>query len=437
MKKLEGRAVLCLILAAILVIGTGFFTVRLALHGGEWASFYANQHVFTEGVLAVGTVYDRNGTVLLENDEEGPHYHEDAAVRRSNLHVTGDKGSNIVTGANVAFRSRMIGYNFVTGTKGLLFGSGREVTLTVDAEANRVAYEALAGRDGLVCVYNWRTGEIVTLVSAPSFDPENESEAGNAKSGAYINKAISATFTPGSVFKLVTTAAAIENITDLNRWTFQCTGSYEIEGDTVTCSQSHGTVDIYGALANSCNCAFAELTLQLGSDVMEEYVEKLGLTDSYDINGIGSAEGSFIFDAANYNLAWAGIGQYEDQLNPLSMMVYMGAIAGGGETKSPILLDGSHASSVSLLDSSTAVMMQELMRNNVVENYGDENFPGLDLHGKTGTAEVGEGRSPHSWFCGYSGDYAFAVCVEHGGSGIGAAAPVANQILQYLVNGEN
>ena len=436
MRKLEGRAVLCLILAAILVLGVAFFTVRLGLHGGEWASFYANQHVFSEGVLAVGSVYDRNGILLLKNDKEGPHYNEDAEIRRANLHVTGDKGVNISTGANAAFRSKIIGYNFVTGTKGLLFGSGRQITLTVDAEANRAAYNALKGRNGLVCVYNWKTGEILTLVSSPSVDPENESETENAPSGTYINKAISATFTPGSVFKLVTTAAAIENIEDLNSWTFECTGSYEIEGDKVTCSQRHGKVDIYSALAKSCNCAYAELILNLGSGVMEEYTDKLGLTDSYDINGIQSAKGSFIFDAAAYNMAWAGIGQYEDQLNPLSMTVYMGAIAGGGETKTPVLLEGSHASSISLLSSSTAAVLAEMMRNNVTENYGEDRFPGLDVHGKTGTAEVGEGRAPHSWFCGFSGDYAFTVCVENGGSGIGAAASVANETLQYLKNSE-
>lgn len=436
MKKLEGRAVLCLILAAVLVLGTGFFTVRLAVKGGEWASFYANQHVFTEGVLAVGSLYDRNGLLLLENDEDGPHYNEDAAIRKANLHLTGDKGGNIATGANVAFRSKIIGYNFVTGTKGLLFGSGRQITLTVDAKANRAACEALNGRNGLVCVYDWKSGEIIALVSSPTFDPQEEPRAEQAEPGTYINKAISATFTPGSIFKLVTTAAAIENINDLNSWTFECTGSYEIEGDKVTCSQSHGKVDIYGALAKSCNCAYAALTLSLGSEVMEEYVDKLGLTSSYDINGIQSAKGSFVFDAASYNMAWAGIGQYEDQLNPLSMMVYMGAIAGGGETRSPVLLEGSHASSVSLLDSSTAAMLKEMMRNNVVENYGKDRFPGLDVHGKTGTAEVGTGRTPHSWFCGFSGDYAFVVCVENGGSGVGAAASVANDTLQYLTADE-
>lgn len=436
MKKLEGRAILCLILAAFLVLGSCVFVVRLALEGGQWASFYANQHVFHDGVLSVGAVYDRNGTLLLKNDKKGQHYNEEKAIRVSTVHVTGDKGSNIATGANVAYRSKMIGYNFVTGTKGLLFGSGRKTTLSIDANLNKVAYEALAGRDGFVSIYDWTTGEILCMVSSPAFDPEDEDAAANAKSGAYINKAMSATFTPGSIFKLVTTAAAIENIEDLDHWTYTCTGTYEVEGDKVTCSQQHGKVDIYSALAKSCNCAYASLTIQLGSQTMESYVEKLGLTESYDVNGIHSAKGEFLFDAAKVNLAWAGIGQYEDRLNPLSMMVYMGAIAGGGTAKTPVLIKDSHSANVTLLSEDTASQLKDMMRNNVKENYGDSNFPGLKLRAKTGTAEVGKGRTPHSWFCGFTGDYAFIVCVENGGSGIGNAAPVANKTLQALVNGE-
>lgn len=432
MKKLERRAILCLLLAAVLTLGVCLFTVRLGIEGGDWASYYANAHVFSEGRLAVGSVYDRNGVLLLKNDEGGQHYHEDSRLRRANLHVTGDKQYNIATGANAAFRSKMIGYNFVTGTKGIFLGAGRKVTLTVDSALNRTADEALAGRDGLVCVYNWKTGEIVCMVSGPSLDPENEQETANAKSGTYINKALSATLTPGSIFKLVTTAAAIENVRALDDWTYTCTGREEINGEYVTCTKAHGKQDIYSALAHSCNCAYGNLTLMLGKAAMEDCVKQLRLTDAYAVNGIMTAAGSFAFDGAALNLAWAGIGQDKDKINPLSMLVYMGAIAGGGSAQSPIVLKNSHSRNVELLPEETADKIKSMMRNNVKTEYGDGNFPGLHLYAKTGTAEVGEGKAPHGWFCGFSGDYAFIVCVEHGGAGISAAAPVANQVLQAL-----
>ena len=436
MKKLEGRAVLCLTLAAVLVLGLGIFVFRLETNGSRWASFYANKHIYTNGQLAVGAVYDRDGTLLLNNTKDGAQYSDDPEIRKSTLHVVGDKGYNIATAANNAFRSRMVGYNFVTGTNPILTGASRKVKLTIDADANVEAYRALAGRNGFVGVYNWKTGEIICMVSTPTIDPAVQVDSSSVKSGTYINKVLSATFTPGSTFKLVTTAAAIENKEDLDKWTFRCTGSHVIDGEKITCPKVHGTMDIYGALANSCNCAYAELAVELGGDIMAEYTEKLGLTSSYDIDGIRAAAGSFNFDTYNINLGWAGIGQFEDQVNPLSMMLYMGAVAGDGKAAEPCLIKGSRAGSVSLLSSDTAGQIRSMMRSNVKSNYGDSNYPGLKLHAKSGTAEVGNGKAPHSWFCGFSGDYAFVVCVENGGYGAQVAGPVANRVLQQIRSAE-
>ena len=137
---------------------------------------------------------------------------------------------------------------------------------------------------------------------------------------------------------LQATAAAIENKADLDTWSYQCTGSLTVGADKITCPKVHGTMDIYGALANSCNCAYATLAMELGGDVLAEYADSLQLTKSYDIDGIKAAAGTFNFDSADVNIGWAGIGQFEDQLNPLSMMVYMGAIAGEGRAALPVLL---------------------------------------------------------------------------------------------------
>lgn len=448
MKKLEGRAILCLTLAAALILGLVYFIFRLETNGSQWASFYANKHIYTNGQLAVGAVYDRDGTVLVKNSKEGSKYNDDPEIRRATLHVTGDKGFNIVTAANNAFRGKMVGYNFVTGTNPILTGSSRKVNLTIDADANVEAYRALAGRNGFVSVYNWKTGEIVCLVSMPTLDPAQEVNKDSVPTGTYINKALSSKFTPGSTFKLVTTAAALENIDDINTRTFTCTGSTLIDGEKITCPKAHGTMDIYGALSNSCNCAYASLAVELGGDIMAEYTEKLGLTSSYDVDGIKTAAGSFNFDTYNINIGWAGIGQFEDEVNPLSMMVYMGAIAGDGKAAEPCLIkstgksllpgsdSSARAGTVSLLSSETAKQIKDMMRNNVKSNYGDSNYPGLELHAKSGTAEVGSGKAPHSWFCGFSGDYAFVVCVENGGYGAYVAGPVANRVLQQIQRAE-
>ena len=453
MKKLEKRALLCLALVAALVAGLIFFVAKLEINGSNWATFYANTHIYTNGKLSVGTVYDRNGKQLLKNTSNGTKYNSDELIRRANLHATGDPGGNIATGANVAFRSKMVGYSFVTGTNGLIKSGGSKVYLTVDSKVSRSAYEALSGRNGLVGVYNYKTGEMICMVSTPTYDPgeKGENTLSDPLPGTYMNKLISATITPGSIFKLVTTAAAIENLNGLDTWSYKCTGSLTLGSDKITCPKVHGTMDIYGALANSCNCAYATLAMQLGGDVIAEYADSLGLTKAYDIDGIKSAAGTFNFDSAQVNVGWAGIGQFEDQVNPLSMMVYLGAIANDGKAALPTLLrdeslikkgakligkeaGSASAGSVRLLKSETAKELSDMMRNNVKITYGDANYPNLSLHAKSGTAEVGSGKAPHSWFCGFAGDYAFIVCVENGGYGSSVAGPVANKVLQYMKN---
>ena len=442
MKKLEGRAFLCLTLAMMLVIGLCIFVYKLAVNGDDWASFYANQHVYDGGKLTTGAVYDRTGLRLMKNDEQGSHYIDDKELRKAVFHVVGDKGLNVKTGANYAFRKELVGYSFITGTNDTLMEKNRRVTLTIDSEVNRTAYKALAGRNGFVSVYNWKTGDIVCMVSGPSADPADSGDS-NPETGTYINKVLSAAYAPGSTFKLVTTAAAIEEMEGLNEWSFNCTGAHEIGGEKITCPAAHGKMDFYDALAKSCNCAYADITVELGGKVMDRYVDKLGLTSSYDIDGIKTASGSFNFDTYDINLGWAGIGQFEDQVNPLSMMVYMGAIAGEGSAAKPRLtIDRSFLGkekesvrAIKLLSEGTARQLKDMMRNNVFTTYGEENYKGLELHAKSGTAETARGKTPDSWFCGFSGDYAFVVCIEEGGYGAVTAGPAAASVLRKINEG--
>jgi len=95
-------------------------------------------------------------------------------------------------------------------------------------------------------------------------------------------------------------------------------------------------------------------------------------------------------------------------------------------------LMGNDSGKVDLLDAGIAMQLDDMMRNNVVSNYGDGNYPGLELRAKSGTAEGVPGEYPDAWFCGYSGDYAFIVCVENGGYGSAVAGPIANRVLQAI-----
>lgn len=180
------------------------------------------------------------------------------------------------------------------------------------------------------------------MVSTPTFDPENPPEIQDGDSryeGVYLNRFLSATYTPGSVFKLVTTMAAIETLNDYESRTYTCTGSTEIGGQTITCPSAHGDMDIYGALANSCNCFYAQLAVEMGGKTMWQYAKKAGLLDSLSVSGISTAAGSFTAAAeGSADLGWSGVGQYNDLVNPCAMMTLCGTIANRGTQVPPRLL---------------------------------------------------------------------------------------------------
>lgn len=446
MKKIEKRAIMCLLLAFVLLTGVGIFSYRYVAHGDDWASYEGNRDVYNEGDLSKGKLYDTNGTLLMQNTPDGMIFNDDASVRTALMHITGDKDNNISTGANRAFTDELIGYNLINGVYSLN-NAGKDVSLTLDANICATAYEALAGRSGTVGVYNYKTGEILCMVSSPTYDPVDPPS--EPEDGVYINRFTSATFVPGSIFKLVTAAAAIENLDDAYTWEIDCTGSVSYGGEyAVTDVSAHGTVDLEKALEVSCNCYFGQLAEKLGPDLLEKYTEKAGLMTSYDIDGIKTTEGTFDFPDSGMNLAWTGIGQWEDMINPCSMMVYMGAIANGGEATHPNIvkpttfmgkqIDKITTKTTNMIDSTTAASLTEMMANNVVSHYGSENFPGLSLCAKSGTAEVGDYKEPHAWFAGFLNDdsnpYAFIVLVENSGYGADAAGAVANTVMQAVVN---
>lgn len=441
---------MCLLLAGVLIAGLAVFCFRYVTDGDDWATHTANKQIYNDsGKLEVGSLYDANGVLLMTNTGGEMTFSSDYGLRKALVHVTGDRNNNVATGANVVYADKLAGYNLLTGTY-TLKGQGRNVNLNLDADVCETAAAALGSRSGTVGVYNYETGEIICLVSSPNYDPmKPPAVSADDTSGLYINRFFSASFSPGSIFKLVTAAASIENKNDYATWTYTCDGSEEYGPDKVTCQSAHGTVNLQQALSDSCNCYFGKLTEELGAKTMYKYVEKTGLTESRNVDGVNTAAGSFEFPESGINLAWAGIGQYNDLVNPCTMMMYMGAIANGGQAAQPQLIrDVDFAiglpagfrlkkREISMIEENTADILKTLMHYNVEDNYGTGNFPGLAICAKSGTAEVGKGISPNAWFAGFLDDeehpYAFIVLVEKGGSGSSVAGSVANKVLQKVV----
>lgn len=437
MKKIKNRAFFAMLIALELVFGMCIFAFRLFSDGKDWVMLRANQSVFNEGVLDTGTVTDRNGVILANAGNGVYSYAEDETVRRSCFHAVGDYNGNIGSGAITAFDYKLAGYDFIDGVASVN-GNGGKVKLSIDSTLNAVAYKALNGRKGAVLVSNYKTGEILCMVSTPSYDPNNPPDlTSSTYEGVYMNRCLGATYTPGSIFKLITLSAAIENIPDLYERTFTCTGSAQVGGDTVHCTGVHGEQTIEQALANSCNSAFSEISQELGADTIYSYAEKFGFCKSLTVSGIDTAAGSLDkAEIGTSNLSWMGIGQYNDLISPIAMLRFVSAIANDGLAKGPVLLKNGYAGSTRLLETETAQKIQEFMSYNVANAYGQWMFPNLNICAKTGTAEVGDGTS-HAWFVGFLNDkdnpLAFTVIIENGGGGLVNAGPVANAVLQAAV----
>lgn len=451
MRKIEKRAVLCLIIALALIAGLGLFCFRFVTNAADWAAYPYNRHMYSNsGQLLSGTILDRDGDVLTEVKDGERVYYPDATVRRATVHAVGDGSGYIGTGALTAFADRLSGYNLITGGYSPL-GSGRNLTLTLDAYLNVTAYNAMDGRQGTVGVYNYKTGDILCMVSTPSFDPENPPDASSAEDGIYLNRFLSSAQVPGSIFKTVTLTAALENLPDLKDRTFTCTGETTVGGTVITCPKPHGKMDIESAFANSCNGVFGALAAELGGDTMTKYVEQAGLTRRMSVDGIMTAAGHYdVSEADKGQIGWSGVGQYTDTVNPCNMMTYMGAIANGGTAAVPrLILDITTPSGIptswqrteetdTLVQASTASQVKEMMKNNVVQTYGTDRFRGLDIGAKSGTAEVGGDKRPNAWFAGFLDDpehpYAFIVLVENGGGGASVAGEIAATVLQACVD---
>ena len=275
MKRISRRMILLLVLMAVLALGVGLFTGNYFLNADDWVVFSGSPHVYDGGNLSTGTVTDRNGTLLLDSTD-GRTYAQDVELRKATMHLLGDRFGYISAPVLNDYSDELVGFSPVNGLYSLGEVSNQAV-LTIDAAGQKTAQAALAGRKGTIGVYNYKTGEILCAVTSPTYDPDNmpdvEGDITGAYDGVYVNRFFQTTYTPGSIFKVLTAAAALETLPDAESRTFWCEGSCQIGGDTINCNGTHGSVDLRWALANSCNVAFAQLAVELGPEVLKAIAE--------------------------------------------------------------------------------------------------------------------------------------------------------------------
>ncbi|MET9591448.1 penicillin-binding transpeptidase domain-containing protein [Streptomyces sp. NPDC006516] len=350
---------------------------------------------------------------------------------------------------------------------------GGDVVTTVDDAMQRAAYEGLDGRRGAVAALDPSTGRILALVSSPSYDPEVLSGTGSAVTGAWtrlnrstsqpmLNRAIRQTYPPGSAFKIVTAAAALDArvVTDPDAET-DTPSPYVLPGTSTTLpNEARGCekASLAEAIRVSCNTVMAHLGVEVGLDGMLEAVGRFGFNDNDLKIPSRVARSNFDTDMSDDQLALSSIGQFDTTATPLQMAMVAAAVANGGELRRPHLVDrlttddgdtvrrpGSE-SYHQAMNPATAQQLQRMMVD-VVENGTGANaaIDGVTVGGKTGTAQHGVDNSgrPYAWFISWaqapdSGRpaVAVAVVVEDASadradiSGGGSAAPIARAVME-------
>ena len=454
MNRIAGRAWITVVLAGLLLVGFMFFLFEYFTKADTWVLEESSPRVYEEERVARSVIIDRDGVLLLDKTADAA-YSNVAALRSATVHWVGDRQGNVDAKLLSIYDHAITGYDVVNG----VYNYGDQpgvVRLTLSSDAQMEALAAMEGYNGTVAVYNYKTGEILCAVSTPNFDPDNVPEIDDttdAYKGLYINRFTQSSFIPGSIYKIVTTAIALETIPDVAQQRFTCNKSFAYGADSITCESAHGEQDLKTAFCNSCNCYFAQLSQLIGGDTLETYVKKFGLTSSMSIDGITTGSGSFTAtDTEAVNVAWSAIGQYKDLINPATFLNFVGTIANGGTDATMHMVDeitvggnvtysAKSEEGVRIVSEETAAVLREYMGYTVVENYGSENFPDIGVCAKTGTAEVGGDKKPNAMLAGFSTDpdhpYAFIVCVENAGYGRKVCVPIASRVLNACMEANN
>ncbi|MBA3743937.1 penicillin-binding protein 2 [Sporichthya sp.] len=353
---------------------------------------------------------------------------------------------------------------------------GGTVKLTLNAAAQEAAYKGLAGRRGAVVALEPATGRILAMVSTPSFDPnELADHSGTKVTNAWqryteddqmplLNRAFNQTYPPGSTFKLVTAAAALSSgrytpagaVPGPARLDLPLTNVDLPNYFNGTCSPNSQTTTIKRALEKSCNTTFGAIGMDLGDEVLRKQAEAFGFGERFEVP-LPVVASIFPSDLNEPQTAQSAIGQFDVRATPLEMAMVVAGIANQGVVMKPYLVEEVRAPDLDVLSRTDPEELGRAIRPqvaadltaimiSVVDNGTATNaqIDGIDVAGKTGTAQVGVGKNPHAWFvCFAPADdpkIAIAVVLENGGSerqievgGNLLAAPIARAVMEAIL----
>jgi len=409
-----------------------------------------------------GSIYDVAGHVLAESalGADGRYHrsYSDASLAQTIGYLSTRYGLDGLESSYNSYLSGFQGKDPVTAIWSDVTRSplqGDDLVLTIDPSLQRVAADALGQRRGAVVVLDVATGAVRAVVSAPGYDPNQIDSLGAAllqdHDDPLLNRATQGLYPPGSTYKTVTATAALDSGVVRPSDVYRCVDGVVVRGFTIACTNAppgQTEWDFLHAYAYSINSTFAQVALQIGAARFVDYSRRFGLGETipFDLDLAASSvidPGSSLSDVL---LASSGFGQGQLAVTPLQMALVAATVANDGVEPAPYLVSQVRdpAGSIvtrhqpesrgAVMRPETAAIMRQFMTTAVREGFGQEaGLTGLDVAGKTGTAETGGPDAPHAWFIGFAPAsaprIAVAAIVENGGAGSLAAGPIAAQIF--------
>lgn len=356
-------------------------------------------------------------------------------TKEKKLCLWADAGGNIFEGVSPAI---------VDNQQSAIMDMSQGLVTTIDRRIQYMTEKALKAQtdSGAAIVMDADTGEILSWVSLPTFNPNNIETYLESESDCLINKVSQGSYPPGSVFKIATALAALEKGID-PKWKYECTGEITVEGITLNClagpEGGHGTLDMTKAMSVSCNCYFASLTEEIGYEEVLKMAERLGFGSTAMENFPEETTGNLpeLSETGTWDTSNIAIGQGGILATPLQVCRMTAAIANGGKLVVPKLLKDDVTFSEKILDENYVNTLEEMMEAVMTEGTGSGNWE-IAVYGKTGTAESSSfGESQNlCWFTGYcrleDKKYVITVMVERGKSGASEGIPVFRKISDFL-----
>jgi peptidoglycan glycosyltransferase len=487
-RALRRISIAVLVMFVLLLINVnylqGFETASLTSKPGNSRAFYAAQNQYERGSIVTSDGVTIAASKLSTSSNDSIKYQRYYPKGAEYAPVTGYNTIYSQTGIEAAKNSLLSGNDSSLDVRkviDLITGKttkGATVEVTINSAAQAAAYSELAklGKPGGVVALDPKSGKILALATYPSYDPallavhdgtqlvKNYNKLLADKTQPLLNRPLQGTYPPGSTFKIVTSSALLTqspnttintNVDSPTQLTLPQTTHVLNNNNGEVCGNGSGQAPLITAFAQSCDTTFGKIGMDLGAPALNAMAEKFGMNNANLHVPLPVAQSNYVLPPSEALTAFSAIGQYSDTVTPLQEAMFAAAIANGGTLMKPYLVQQVTASDLSTVQTTAPSVLSKSVTQGVASDVGkmmlavvqqpdgtafnfNQSVEGVQIAGKTGTAETGQNTglndAAFTCFAPYANpSIAVGVIIEGGGYGATAAAPIAVQVIKaYL-----